>query len=272
MFYLTINFNIVKLLIKLVFCGGVLTLFEVKTSELLECDFLNERGNLNAAVLNQGIHKILAEYFDTKFYSYIGFNFPNNDDLKYYTLTNLTPAAAQSYMDDGYVYVDPFVLKGLNYDKPYLWKDVEVTGKRQFKMINNLKKFGIIFDIGISIPIHGDMGEIGVFSFDIGEGYYNGANDFDLIIGKMEPFARLLHQKMIDHASQKKTTDIMLTPRQMEVLKWASEGKSCLDTSVIMSISENTVRNHLNLARLALNANNTTHACSIAIKNNLLIR
>ncbi|WP_336740322.1 helix-turn-helix domain-containing protein [Aureimonas altamirensis] len=55
-----------------------------------------------------------------------------------------------------------------------------------------------------------------------------------------------------------------LTPREKEVLIWASQGKTAWETSVILSISKNTVITHLRNARYKLNAANGAHAITKA--------
>ena len=57
-----------------------------------------------------------------------------------------------------------------------------------------------------------------------------------------------------------------LTSREREVLLWTSAGKSCWDVSVIMGVSEQTVRYHTARIRAKLNANNTTHAVARALQ------
>ena len=57
-----------------------------------------------------------------------------------------------------------------------------------------------------------------------------------------------------------------LTTREREVLLWASAGKSCWDISMILGISEQTVRFHTAQIRTKLNAANTTHAVTRALQ------
>jgi LuxR family quorum sensing-dependent transcriptional regulator len=56
-----------------------------------------------------------------------------------------------------------------------------------------------------------------------------------------------------------------LTDREREVLAWAARGKSALDTSEIMKVSEDTVKTHIRNALRRLDANNKTHGVAKAI-------
>jgi len=78
-----------------------------------------------------------------------------------------------------------------------------------------------------------------------------------------EVMKRLLRQK-------KAETDFSLTPRELEVLKWLSHGKSSWDISVILGISEDTVNFHAGNIIRKLNAMNRTHAVAIALSNGLI--
>ena len=59
--------------------------------------------------------------------------------------------------------------------------------------------------------------------------------------------------------------DEALSDREREVLSWAARGKSALDTSEIMTLSEQTVKTHIRNAVSKLRANNKTHAVTKAI-------
>lgn len=61
-----------------------------------------------------------------------------------------------------------------------------------------------------------------------------------------------------------------ITQREIECLQWASIGKTAWEISMILGISERTVGFHLSNAATKLQANNRTHAVSIALKKGLI--
>jgi len=61
-----------------------------------------------------------------------------------------------------------------------------------------------------------------------------------------------------------------LTERQIEVLKWASAGKSAWETGTILSISESTVTKHLDAARSRLGCSSKSQAIARAFSQGLL--
>lgn len=70
----------------------------------------------------------------------------------------------------------------------------------------------------------------------------------------------------IERRQQKRPARGKLSSREREVLLWTSAGKSCWDVSMILGISEQTVRFHTAQIRTKLNATNTTHAVTRALQ------
>jgi len=70
----------------------------------------------------------------------------------------------------------------------------------------------------------------------------------------------------IERRQQKQPHRGKLSSREREVLLWTSVGKSCWDVSMILGISEQTVRFHTAQIRTKLNASNTTHAVTRALQ------
>lgn len=70
----------------------------------------------------------------------------------------------------------------------------------------------------------------------------------------------------IERRQQRQPIRATLTDREREVLLWTSAGKSCWDVSVILGVSEQTVRYHTSRIRRKLNAANTVHAVARALQ------
>ncbi|MEW6066958.1 MAG: LuxR C-terminal-related transcriptional regulator [Nitrospirota bacterium] len=64
--------------------------------------------------------------------------------------------------------------------------------------------------------------------------------------------------------------DIYISPREKEVLKWVREGKSTWDISVILGISERTVKFHVKNIMQELDAVNRSQAVAIAVQLRLI--
>jgi DNA-binding CsgD family transcriptional regulator len=61
-----------------------------------------------------------------------------------------------------------------------------------------------------------------------------------------------------------------LTPRELQVLTWAAQGKSAWEIGVILQITKRTVDEHIHTAMRKLGAANRTQAVAIAIRDNII--
>jgi len=64
--------------------------------------------------------------------------------------------------------------------------------------------------------------------------------------------------------------DVRLSPREHEVIKWLKQGKTTWEISVILCISERTVKFHICNIMHKLNATTRSHAIAVAIEQGLI--
>jgi DNA-binding CsgD family transcriptional regulator len=64
--------------------------------------------------------------------------------------------------------------------------------------------------------------------------------------------------------------EILMSARELDCLSWTAAGKTAWEASIILGISERTVRFHLNVAREKLKCATTTQAVAKAISKNLI--
>lgn len=125
---------------------------------------------------------------------------------------------------------------------------------------------------GIIFPIHGPNGEFGMMSF-VSEQLANPASQKDL----MHSMALLSIIRDYVFESSKKflvtpepEIQIVLTPREKEVVKWTVAGKSSWEISKILNCSESTINFHLSNIRLKFNVNTKQQAIIKALKLGLI--
>lgn len=84
--------------------------------------------------------------------------------------------------------------------------------------------------------------------------------------------AALFHAAVIDgeHSSPRRPVISPLTPREREVLRWSAAGKSYWEISVILGISERTVRFFMSNARQKLDVVSNTQAVATAVWRGLI--
>lgn len=167
-------------------------------------------------------------------------------------------------------YVDPTVTHCLKSTIPLLWTPDNFTRPDQKNMYEECTGYGL--RSGIIFPIHGPNGEFGMMSF-VSEQLANPASQKDL----MHSMALLSIIRDYVFESSKKflvtpepEIQIVLTPREKEVVKWTVAGKSSWEISKILNCSESTINFHLSNIRLKFNVNTKQQAIIKALKLGLI--
>lgn len=86
----------------------------------------------------------------------------------------------------------------------------------------------------------------------------------ELMLDCMRIFSRF-HEKILagDSSSQ-------LTAREIEVVRWTSEGKTSAEIAIILGLSEHTVISHITSSARKLNAVNRVHMIAIAVRRGIV--
>lgn len=114
---------------------------------------------------------------------------------------------------------------------------------------------------GWTVPIHDAVGRVAALSF-------TGAQDFAAFCHEIEAHRATLHVMAIYFhaharkvlATQDRASTAHLTPRELQCLGWAAQGKSRTDIGQIMGVSPRTIKFHLENAQRKLNVAHTTQA------------
>ncbi len=162
-------------------------------------------------------------------------------------------------------YVDPTVDHCLNSTIPLVWTPDAFKNPAQENMYEEATSYGLRY--GVILPIHGANGEFGMFSF-VSEALANPCSRKDLL--NAMPLLTLIRDYAFE--SSKKfvpdngSKDIALTPRELEVLKWAMAGKSAWEESKILNCSQSTINFHMSNIRQKFNTTTIQQAIIKAIK------
>jgi len=89
---------------------------------------------------------------------------------------------------------------------------------------------------------------------------------------KRPKVAEQILQQFYDLSREKGTAEFIspLTPREMEILNYMAEGYLNKQIADVLSVTEQTIKNHITSILRKLNANARTHAVVIAIKKGLV--
>lgn len=161
---------------------------------------------------------------------------------------------------------DPVVQYGLRSRFPFRWeaayRHASKYGKR---LMDTARDFDI--DNGITYPMRRPGAPMGGISLG-GENIELPDEDKSLLeLASLHCYSRLeaLHPPF-------PADDIKsLSPQELDVLQFSTNGKTAWEISVILSISEAGVKDALKRARAKLNAVSTLHACTKAISRDLIL-
>ena len=206
-------------------------------------------------------------------YFLFGLAIPNtitNSDIV--TFDNYPRDWRQSYDQEGYIKRDPIVQYSISNYLPVTWSQITEStnySKKDLEIIWEADASGL--KAGFSVPIHGTIGEWGIFSFASSVG----STDQQMKYADAIPVIQMLIPAVQDtikrlRAAESKDPQAKLTKREIECLTWATEGKSSWEISQILGCSERTAIFHLTNAATKLGATNRYQAISKALLSGVI--
>ncbi len=177
---------------------------------------------------------------------------------------NYPDAWKTRYVQQGFQHSDPALLMASRSIAPVDWQRLRdaASFKTVFRAAHD---FGIA-EQGLTIPVRGPFGDVGLFSVtrnctDREWGLLKSS-----IISELQTAAVHLHDHVVSaHALTRVLAHPALSSRELEVLQWIAAGKSQQDVGDILAISTRTVEVHLRSSRTKLSALTTPQAVGRAI-------
>jgi DNA-binding CsgD family transcriptional regulator len=173
------------------------------------------------------------------------------------------------YVKQGFEHKDPTLLMGARSIAPVDWQ--RLRNEQSFKTIFKAAHDFNIFDQGVTIPVRGPFGDIGLFSVtrDCSDREWGLLKK--KILGDLQITAVHLHDHVMKtNVLNQKLMQPPLSAREKEILQWIAAGKSQQDVADILSISNRTVEVHLRSSRSKLSALTTAQAVGRAIGSRLI--
>lgn len=180
-------------------------------------------------------------------------------------------AWVEHYKTEGYQLIDPVHTIGARSLLPVDWARLPRMEKKVQRLFGDAKDAGV-GQQGLTIPVRGPANGIwALFSVTSNESDHDWvARRFELLKDLVH-VAHFVHQRAYEVHVEESPIDLnAITKREIEALEWSAEGKSVADIAVLMRISAETVKAHLDSARYKLQALNRTHAVTKAIRAGLI--
>ncbi len=175
------------------------------------------------------------------------------------------PGWMDRYLNQDYARVDPIIHRIKRDPSPFPWSEDMALPESEHcalakKMFNEAADFNL--RAGFAVPLVTLEGAVAAVSLG-GEAVDIPPDAFGMIsVISTFAIARAIDIRDRNRRCQRPG----LTPREIECLKWAAEGKSEWEISAILHISEHTADKHLANAHRKLGAANRGHAVALAIR------
>ena len=171
------------------------------------------------------------------------------------------------YIEQGYVFVDPIIARIQADMTAFTWDQAPINpdfSRKARTMLGEASDFGL--NAGFAVPLITLEGSIASVSL--------GGDRIELP-SRAKGMLSLISTYAMGRAIQLRNNRAgavyrPLTSREIEAMRWAADGKTEWEISVIMSISEHTAAKHLNNARGKLGAVNRVQAIANAIRSGII--
>lgn len=122
----------------------------------------------------------------------------------------------------------------------------------------------------LSMPLRAIVGETAIFFVGADMPAEDWHAQKKTIQREFQVLASYFHQHILRIYGNDAESQMLVSARELDCLKWVAAGKTAWEASVILGISERTVRFHLNAAREKLNCLTTTQAVAKAVSQQLI--
>ena len=122
----------------------------------------------------------------------------------------------------------------------------------------------------MTFPVPSRQGEHAIFGMTAASNGVDWQDKKAEITREIRILSDYLHSHVLRINGHNADAQILVSARELDCLKWIAAGKTAWEASVILGISERTVRFHLNGAREKLNCMTTTQAVAKAVSQQLI--
>lgn len=227
---------------------------------------VQSREELNILLLQLRCH-----ISDIDHITYAGLNIPGSGK-DHIVFTTYSEDWGDHYFKQKYKYLDPVINYGFQSLLPLDWALLPRNTNPIEAFFGEAREFGIS-STGISVPIRGMYGESCLFSINTDVGSQEWQAFKQSIIGDLTYCAFLFHDLVLSQFLPRSLLlSVKLSPREIEILKWAALGKTSYEMAKILNLSKRTIDAYFSNVHAKLGVVNRTQAVVRATQLGLLPR
>lgn len=168
------------------------------------------------------------------------------------------------YLRNQYERLDPVITQALQSPEPFRWGlglAAKQLSSAQQELFREASRFGIRF--GFTVPIHDGHGPMAALTFATDERRPQFESCINSHARVLQLMAIYFHAHVRRNLSDGLMVDgILLSPRELECLEWAAQGKSAWEIARILGISRHTVAFYLDHAKEKLGVRTIVQAAT----------
>jgi LuxR family transcriptional regulator, quorum-sensing system regulator CinR len=172
------------------------------------------------------------------------------------------------YLQMGYIDIDPVIREGFLHTLPFEWKELKIQTAAEMAFLRD----ALAHDVGphgYSIPVRSKNGHRALVSISSSRSEDEWAAFLKSMQLALIQIANRLHRRVIEQELGE--SDLHLTARELECLRWVALGKSAGEIAGILNISPHTARDYLKSSRYKLDCVTSAQAVSKAVKLGLIV-
>jgi DNA-binding CsgD family transcriptional regulator len=167
-------------------------------------------------------------------------------------ITNYPVEWTDHYLREHYERVDPVIVQALSATEPFEWGQgftARGLSKPQCALLDEAAQFGI--RCGFTVPVHDSRGSVAAVTFATDERRPAFQRCIEQNQSVLQLMAMYFHAHVRRRLSINRVIDgVALSPRELECLEWAAQGKSAWEIGRLLNISRRTAAFHLDNAKM----------------------
>jgi DNA-binding CsgD family transcriptional regulator len=175
------------------------------------------------------------------------------------------------YRRRNYFAVDPTARLLSSINTFWRWSDAFAAAqtKSEKKFVSHARECGVHDGVNVRAGAltHGDSYCFALLGTELGK-----VDRHEIMLSYLAPYLTEAMRDSEQRGTAQARAISPLSPREAEVLRWAMAGKTNWEISVILAISESTVKFHVQNAKSKLQAVSRAHAVAIALGEGLISR
>lgn len=192
---------------------------------------------------------VTATALDLSCFAYLAL--PRVGDGKPRLISTYPAEWTSHYLRSHYQRIDPIIVEALRTPEPFRWGLDQASrpySREQQQLLDEASQFGIRF--GFTVPIHDGHSPVAALTFASNQKSVAFENHVKSQARVLQLIAMYFHA----HTRRKLGSEpglrgISLSPRELECLEWAAQGKTAWEIGCILGISRNTAASYLNGAK-----------------------